>query len=606
VTQRSLFLAGALALLLPACREQPAGGTPRPPAAPVIQSAQLVADGEGRLVGTNLDALPVSILVDGVSVNPSSRSATEVRFPMPRLRQCEVDGRRITVSAGQITYVAAITVATTLRLEAAESRELAADELTKTCLQLPASDQSFVLTVTNLSTTADGAADRMLALRTWTESGQAVAASRGMTAARTPPPLRHGSATYDITTGRDRYSDSPAAFDPAYANAQPGQTVRWVDFRSPAWYASSNICREPKSSVPTFGAVVAAVSTSGRTVIAFDERSPHLSQWSTSEMAARLKRLADILDRWTLPAVREVFGEYTPVRGAGGRWWHIFRTGISQPTVDQAGLPQTMCPHYSEVATTLAPDVPLTSDGQVEVLAGYLIHEYAHHAEDVVAVRRWGNVFGRGPSTWTGIGESWAQTVQETAARLASGQPTAARYDALTPGSGVPYADFYGTGYGERPDLSPWAGSRGPYDQGARLLMYLRERWGDAALGSSRERFYARAIALPEYDFASIARLAGLEPEVALDRWSLAEATDDLVDPAAVAARALPQIQTWVPQDKTPGPQVDRAGDRTLTLTVAHGSYAALYFFADQGHGLSLTFSDVSPAPSKVRITRLR
>ena len=38
----------------------------------------------------------------------------------------------------------------------------------------------------------------------------------------------------------------------------------------------------------------------------------------------------------------------------------------------------------------------------------YLIHKYRHHAEDVIAVRRWGNVFGRGMAGWGAIGTNWA------------------------------------------------------------------------------------------------------------------------------------------------------------------------------------------------------
>ena len=231
-------------------------------------------------------------------------------------------------------------------------------------------------------------------------------------------------ARYDIRPGHDFFSAQPQPFDSTYPTAGVGDTVRWVDFRSPAWYNDSDICREPKANVPTFGAVVAAVSSSGRTVIAFDARTAYREQWTNAATRAGLTRLAEIMERWTLPAVREVFGaDYEPVHGAGGRWWHIFRTGFSQPTVELAGLPRSMCAHYSEVATTLAPDAPLTSDYQIEVLAGYLVHEYAHHAEDVIAVRRWGNVFARGAPEWGSVGEAWAQTVQETAARIASDQP---------------------------------------------------------------------------------------------------------------------------------------------------------------------------------------
>ena len=384
----------------------------------------------------------------------------------------------------------------------------------------------------------------MFTVHTWTGTGAAAVGivSQRTVGAASPRLAPVQPPRYGITLGNDSYHANPIAFDSRYATAATGDTVAWVDFRSPQWYANGNICDGPRSQVPTFAAVVAAQSASGRTVIAYDARTAYRDIWTSEATRTRLTRLAEIVERWTLPAVREAFDPaFEPVRGGGGRWWHIFRTGVSQPTVDQAGLPQSMCRHFSEVAATLGPDSPPTDDAQVEVLAGYLVHEYGHHAEDVIAVRRWGNVFGRGTPGWGAIGESWAQTVQETAARLASGQPTGARYDRLTPRSGVPYADFYGTGYGERPDLSPWGGGRGPYDHGTRLLMFLREQWGDAALGSDRQRFYQQAMSLPSYDFPSLAAAVGLDPVTALDLWSLAEATDDLVAPDVAAARGLPR-----------------------------------------------------------------
>jgi hypothetical protein len=520
-----------------------------------------------------------------------------------------VDGRPVQITAGALQHTARLMVPGVLRMEVGESRVLSREQLQGACLQLPAGEQSFVLTALNPALEEAAGTDALFTVRTLTGGG-ATASARvpaSRVAAPTPPPEPR-LPRFDVTEGSDFYADHPPSFDLAYAMAEPGDTVRWIDFQSPAWYNDGNICRRPKSAVPTFGAVVAAVSSTGRTVIAYDERTRYPEQWSSAVSRARLSRVADIVERWTLPAVREVYGaDYEPVRGAGGRWWHVFRTGVTRPTVDLAALPRSMCPHYSEVAATLGPDDPLTNDAQVEVVAAHLVHEYGHHAEDVVAVRRWGNVFARGMPGWGAVGEAWAQTVQETAARIASNQPTGARFDALQ--SGMPYPDFYTTGYGERPDLSPWGGGRGPYDHGTRLLMFLRERWGDAPLGSARERFYPRALGLQTYDFASMAALAGLDPTAALDQWSLAEATDDLVDAAAAATRGLPQLRTWVPQDREPLSQVPRTADGVHRLSVAHGSYAALYFLGtgtSAARGISLTFTDFGTAPFIARITRLR
>lgn len=576
-----------------------------PPRTPVITSAAIEVGGEGVIHGTDLDLLPRQITVDGTTLSTFLHSAAQVRFVLPPGRQCEVDGRPVLIRAGALSYTASLTVPTTLQLAPGESRILTRDDLTQ-CLPLPAANESYVITTLNPSTFEAPGSTRLLTLRTWT-GGAAAAHATAATPASQPStggdldgPVRAG-----VATGTDRYLDSPQSFDQRYATAVVGDTVRWVDFRSPAWYANSGICNQPRTAVPTFGAVVAAISTSGRTVIAYDDRTAHQEAWRSAATQARLQRLAEIAERWTLPAVREVHGSnFQPVHGGGGRWWHIFRTGIAQPTVDQAGLPRSMCPHFSEVATTLAPDSPPTADAQIEVLAGVMAHEYGHHAADVYAVRAWGNVFGRGAPEWSGVGESWAQTVQETAARLASGQSTGARFDALTPGSGIPYADFYSTGWGERPDLSPWAGGRGPYEQGTRLLMFLREAWGDAELGSGREPFYEAVMALPVYDFASMARLVGLDELTALDRWSLAEAVDDLTTPEAAAR--LPQIRSWVPQDREPLVRASRTTNAAFPLAVANGSYAAVYLFAEDGRGVSLTFENVGNMPFVTRLTRLR
>lgn len=170
----------------------------------------------------------------------------------------------------------------------------------------------------------------------------------------------------------------------------------------------------------------------------------------------------------------------------------------------------------------------------------------------------------------------------------------------------MPYADFYLTGYGERPDLSPWGGGRGAYDHGTRLLMFLREQWGDAPLGTNRARFYQQALALPSYDFPSLDGLVGLDATAALDQWSLAEATDDLLAPDVAAARGLPQLRTWVPQDREPPFQVSRTVSATYPVAVARGGYAAFYLLAAGDLGISVTFSHVTSVPIVARVTRLR
>jgi hypothetical protein len=97
----------------------------------------------------------------------------------------------------------------------------------------------------------------------------------------------------------------------------------------------------------------------------------------------------------------------------------------------------------------------------------------------------------------------------------------------------------------------------------------------------------------------------GLDATTALDRWSLAEATDDLVAPDVATARGLPQLQTWVPQDREPPFQVSRIINTTYPVAVARGSYAAFYLLPDGDRGISVTFSNVASIPIVARVTRL-
>jgi hypothetical protein len=385
------------------------------------------------------------------------------------------------------------------------------------------------------------------------------------------------------------------------------------------WGSTLPNCLEARERIPTIQIVVAALSTSGKTVIAFDARSPQGRIWESAAVRQRLARTADMVEKWALAAVRESMDrEYQPLRGAGGRWFHVFRTDVAGWSVDNNDAPQTSCRYASEVPSTVGPDAPPHNDAQAEYLAGLMIHEYGHHAETVYRIRRWGSAVPpvRLSTGWGAIGEAWAQTVQETAARLASNQPTAARYAPLDAvNSNVPYADFYLNGYGESPDQSLWAvtsGRRGGYyDQGTRFLMYLRERWGDAPIGSTKDRFFERVQELPHYDVPSMAALVGLGATAALDEWSLAEATDDLIEPAEASARGLPQIRSWIPGDARALPlvMVSRTADAVRPLSAGRGNYAALYLFADEGDagkGVSLTFEALGPAPFVARVTRVR
>lgn len=616
-------------LTLAGCGNAITDDPPKPtPQTPAISGAVLNAGGEGVVTGTALDQLPGTLTVDGVSVTPTARTATEIRFAMPAGRPCEVDGRPIAIQAGTLSHTAALEVPSTISMEVGESRILTREQLATLCLQLPAGTERYVFTAMNPNLTHRRQPDTLLTVHGWTASNAPAAsieAAPVSPAAASVQPSRAITALHQVAHEPRRaalrplqnsgvwhsYSENPVPFDPRYTTATVGDTVTWANLDDPNVY-----CDEPRDRIPTFPVVVAAVSASGKTVIAFDGRSRHGAVWLSAEKRAWLTRAANMAEQWAVPAVRAVMDPaYQPVKGAGGRWWHVFRTDVDGFSAEtRVSAPQSMCQYASEIPVTIGADTPPQHDAQMEYLAAILIHEYAHHAEDVYAVRRWGTTrTPSGPSTW-GIHESWAQIVSETAARLASNQFTRARYSALT--AGIPSPDFYFDAYGERPTRSPWGPNEstdrdGVYDQGTRFLMYMRERWGDALPNTTHERFYGRVRGLARRDVPSLVALVGLTTDQALDQWTLADATDDLVDPAVAAARGLPQLESWVPQDSGPLTivTISKTANTSRRLAVGRGYYAALYawdYNADAGKGVSLTFSGFGSAPFLARLTRLK
>ena len=607
------LLAVAAAL---ACGDPTGGGPPPQPENPAITASVLTSGGEGVLQGSHLDKLTGSIAVDGTPVTPTARTAAEIRFPMPPGRPCEVDGRPVAVQAGSLSHTGQLEAPGTLALQVGESRVLTREQMSTLCLQLPAGIERYVLTALNPSLEPSAAPDALFSVRSWTGTGTSAPTAAAQVQAAGGPMRLEGppGRPFAAAAVTHRFADDPVPFDPRYATAGVGDTLPWVD-----WWGRHPNCSDPRERIPTINIVVAAVSASGKTVFAYDARSPHGQAWASAAVRARLTRAAEIMEKWAVPAVRESMDRgYQPVRGAGGRWFHVFRTDVPGWTIDNNDAPQTACRYSSEVPSTISPDLPPEFDSQVEYLAGLLIHEYAHHAETVYRIRRWGSYTPpmQVSEGWAAGGEVWAQTVMETAARLASGQPTAASYTPLNaPESNIPYADFYLNGYGESPEQSLWSitpGRRGGYyDQGTRFLMYLRERWGDADVGSTKERFFGRVQELPRRDVPSMAALVGLSAAAALDEWSLAEATDNLIDPAVAAARGLPQIQTWAPEDAQPltSVRISRTSNAVRALSVGRGNYAALYLVAedaDAGKGVSLTFEGFGSVPFVARITRLR
>jgi hypothetical protein len=171
-TSRGFIPLAAACVALVACSSPSDPGNPPPPTS-TITSVSLTAGGDGVINGTDLDRLPATLTLDGVIVTPTSRSATEVRFPMPTLRACETDGRPVTVSFGGLTRTTdALEVPGALTLAVGESRVLTRAEMDG-CLELAAGPGMYVLTALHPTTDASGAVipgplDSLLVIRTWT------------------------------------------------------------------------------------------------------------------------------------------------------------------------------------------------------------------------------------------------------------------------------------------------------------------------------------------------------------------------------------------------------------------------------------------------------
>jgi hypothetical protein len=264
------------------------------------------------------------------------------------------------------------------------------------------------------------------------------------------------------------------------------------------------------------------------------------------------------------------------------------------------------------VTTLHAP--PALTNGALgpRILATELIHEYAHNADEITA-RRFGH---RGGSTgW--MQEAWAVNAEETAARLATGEPTRAHLSRLD--AGKPFlAGTTNSDWGLYPQRSPWV-ETGAYKQGAALVAFARETAGEASLGDPAPSLYLRLLARDAWTVSALASEVGTSAAELLDAWALADATDDLSPPEVAAAARL---RSWddaervagnegprggSPAEARPSRSVGRTGKRkSVTLSAAPGSYAAAYFFADRSLGSTLQVKQSSAGSFRVRLTRTR
>jgi hypothetical protein len=275
---------------------------------------------------------------------------------------------------------------------------------------------------------------------------------------------------------------------------------------------------------------------------------------------------------------------------------------------------QASCPLASEMTTVLlSPGTVNRTTLMAREAAKNIVHEYGHNADRISGWRLTGHA--RGAGAW--MSEAFAVQAEETAVRIASGQDVSASEARVT--DAHPLYIRSASVWGGAPHRSP-LGGMGEYELGGSVLLFAREALGDASVTGAGphlfQRLLTRDVAQNDaWTLAALASLVGLSANDFLDRWSLAHATDDLVPAAAAAAQGLPQFRSWdhsaVPMDsrdaryRNDSRKVARTANARRTLGAQPASYAAAYFFAEGGVGVSLALS--SPASqARFRLTRLR
>ena len=599
------------------------GGAPVEPTRPVhVTSVDTLHPGQiGRVRGSGLTHLR-SLLLDGVpATGLVARSDSVAEFRVPSMRACETDLRAVKVSAdGSAAVNAVVRVPPSVSLRPAESRVLTEDDLR--CLRLPAADEDYVLSAANMQIpTAALESQRTLVSVRHLGTGDAAASTLAssytggplapFSAGGTHTPLEPAMPEAAALTGT--YSQAPVPFDPRYATAIVGDTLRFVD-----WFSGPGICQLPAESVPSFRAKVVALS--GRVAVAVDLRHPLAASFFDPAKNGWLRDAVAMTDRVLLPTMRSLFAaDFQPPVGGGGRFYLLLTelpAGMggffSDGVLTGASISsQAVCPHASEmVVSRLNAEFHAQPQTQkASFVAGGFLHEYAHNADLLVSPR------GR----LTGIlSEGLATLAEETASRIGSGQPLHARHAAV--GSDAPGISRSAVGmWGTESAAGPWQ-SNGSYGPNARVLMFMRELAGEASVDHGRRpTLYQRLIYAPiDWNnrpavIAHITSTLGIDYAELTDRQTLASVTAGLIDPGVV--HDLPRYTSWDHSERArlsgplsagfPGRASRRAsGERTLAA--ADGGHAALYLMGDGPRGISLELVSMAPTARIVRLTRLR
>ncbi|GLC25262.1 hypothetical protein [Roseisolibacter agri] len=618
--RRPSLLPAPIVALLVACEGGAPAESTRPvePATVRVTAVDTLRPGQIASVrGSGLSGLR-SLRLDGVdAMELVVRSDSVAEFRVPSMRACETDMRAVKVSAdGTAPIGGVVRVAPSVSLRAGESRVLTSGELQ--CLRLAAADEDYVLSAANVAIpTAEVESPRTLVAVRVLGTGDVAS-----TLAASDAPSAHDAGTLAepamatapaVTAPSGSFAQAPVPFDPRYATAVVGDTLRFVD-----WFSGApQLCQMPAESVPSFRARVVAVS--GDVAVVVDLRHPSAASYLDPAKLGWLREAAAMTDRLLLPTMRSLFdADYRPPAGGGGRFYVLLGTlpnatgfAYDGPLGSATFTSQTSCPRSSEmvVSTVSADRLAMPQNQSAGYVAGVFLHEYAHNA-DALTSRR-GRIAGI-------LGEGLATLAQETASRIASGQPLRARHAGV--GSDAPaIADGSLGMWGTQAALGPWQ-SNGRYGANARMLLFLRELAGEASIDHGRRpTLYQRLVQAPiDWNdrpavIAHVTAVLGIDYVDLIDRQALASVTAGLIGPDVV--HDLPRYTAWDHAERArvagplsatfPGRASRRAGGEH-TLAAADGGHAALYLMGDGPRGISIELVSMAPTARIVRLTRTR
>ncbi|HEX6064647.1 MAG TPA: hypothetical protein VFZ04_10535 [Longimicrobiales bacterium] len=621
---KSRIILPALALIV-ACD----GGAPVEPEKPVVTAPARLTSVDtlrpGQIVQvrgsgfTNLKSLEL----DGVAATELTVTSDSVaHFRVPSMRACETDMRVASVATtGASPISGVVRVPESITLQRFESRVLTEDDLK--CLRLPAG-QDYVLSAANLSIpTAEMESMRTLLQVRVLGTGEGAGAA-GAAAIAPFSPLVGGTLVEpqmpELPALKGSYSKAPVPFDPRYGTAVIGDTLNFVNWFSAAPtgpdFPPQPICFQSADAVPSFKAKVVALS--GNVAVVIDLRDSYVSFFLNPAQLGWLQEAAAMTDKLLLSTMRSIFdAEYQPPAGGGGRFYVMLGNLPSGGFAYDGTLPavtvmnQETCPRSSEMVVSLvsAGWLAAPQNQNPALLAGLFLHEYAHNA-DLITSRR-----GRTQSI---LNEGLATLAEETASRIASGQPLNARHSGV--GSSGPLITGAALGmWGTQPQLGPFQ-FNGRYGANARMLLFLRELAGEASVNHGRNpTLYQRLIYAP-IDWLDrpavinhITSVLGLQYNDLIDRYTLASVTAGLIDAAAV--HDLPRFTSWDHSERAsqsgplaagfPG-RVSRRTTSERVLGAADGSHAAMYLMADGPRGVSLELISMAANARMIRLTRLR